>query len=47
VATRGLALDPGEIVMSGSISKALRPEPGDTVRATFSRLGSVSTRIVP
>lgn len=44
---RGLALEPGEVVMSGSISRALRPKPGDTVRARFARLGSVSVRIVP
>jgi 2-keto-4-pentenoate hydratase len=44
---RGLALEPGEVVMSGSISGALRPKPGDTVRARFARLGSVSVQIVP
>ena len=31
--TRGLALKPGDVVMSGSISKLLRPKAGDTVRA--------------
>jgi 2-keto-4-pentenoate hydratase len=30
--------------MSGSISQLLRPKAGDTVRAAFTRLGSVSAR---
>ena len=45
--TRGLTLKPGDVVMSGSISKLLRPTAGDTVRARFARLGSVSVTIVP
>jgi hypothetical protein len=32
--------------MSGSVSKILRPHQGDVVRATFTRLGSVSARLV-
>lgn len=47
LATRGLALEPGDIVMSGAISKALRPQAGDAVTARFSHLGTVSVRIVP
>ena len=43
---RGLGLKAGDIVMSGSVSILLRPKPGDTVRATFTRLGSVSARFV-
>ena len=45
--TRGLALEPGDVVMSGAISKMLRPKAGDTVRARFAHLGSVSIRVVP
>lgn len=44
---RGLGLRAGDVVMSGSISMMLRPKAGDTVRATFTRLGSVSVRFVP
>jgi 2-keto-4-pentenoate hydratase len=43
---RGLGLHAGEIVMSGSVSVLLRPKAGDTVRATFTRLGSVAVRVV-
>ena len=42
--SRGLGLRAGEIVMTGSVSKLLRPKPGDTVRATYTRLGSTSVR---
>jgi 2-keto-4-pentenoate hydratase len=41
---RGLGLRAGDLVMSGSISQLLRPKAGDTVRAAFTRLGSVSAR---
>jgi 2-keto-4-pentenoate hydratase len=41
---RGLGLRPGDVVMTGSVSKLLRPRVGDTVRATYTRLGSVSVR---
>jgi 2-oxopent-4-enoate/cis-2-oxohex-4-enoate hydratase len=44
---RGLALKPGELVMSGSISRLVRPRAGDTVRARFTHLGSVSVTVVP
>ncbi len=47
LATRGLALQPGDIVMSGAISKMLRPGVGDTIRANFAHLGSVSVKVVP
>ena len=43
---RGLGLEAGQVVMSGSVSILLRPKAGDTVRATFTRLGSVSARFV-
>jgi len=41
---RGLGLRAGDIVMTGSVSKLLRPRAGETVRATYTRLGSVSVR---
>lgn len=43
---RGLSLRAGDIVMTGSVSAVLRPKAGDTVRATFTRLGSVGVRFV-
>jgi 2-keto-4-pentenoate hydratase len=43
---RGLALRAGEVVMTGSVSKLLQPKAGDTVRATYTRLGSVTVRFV-
>ena len=46
LAERGLALKPGDVVMSGAISKMLRPKPGDTIRAGFSSLGTVSINLV-
>lgn len=41
---RGLGLRAGDVVMTGSVSKILQPRAGDTVRATYTRLGSVSVR---
>lgn len=41
---RGLGLAAGDVVMTGSVSKILPAKAGDTVRATFTRLGSVSVR---
>lgn len=41
---RGLGLRAGDVVMTGSVSLLLRPKAGDTVRATYTRLGSVSVR---
>ena len=43
---RGLALKPGDIVMSGAISRIVRPKAGDTIRANFTHLGSVSIKVV-
>jgi 2-keto-4-pentenoate hydratase len=43
---RGLGLRAGDVVMTGSVSQLLRPKAGDTVRATYTRLGSVSVRFV-
>jgi 2-keto-4-pentenoate hydratase len=46
LATRDRALEPGDIVISGGITKLLQPKAGDTVRARFTHLGSVSMAIV-
>ena len=43
---QGRALRAGDIVLSGSISKIFRPKAGDSIRASFTRLGSVSCRFV-
>ena len=43
---RGLSLKAGDLVMTGSVSALLRPKAGETVRATFTRLGTVSARFV-
>ncbi len=45
--TRGLELKAGDTVITGSISKLLRPKAGDTIRARFTRLGSVAIKVVP
>jgi len=42
----GGKLRAGDVVMTGSISKVFRPKAGDAVRASFTRLGSVSCRFV-
>src|SRR5438045_2535286 len=42
--SRGLGLRAGDVVMTGSVSKILQPKGGDVVRASFTRLGSVSVR---
>jgi len=45
--TRGLTLEPGDVVISGCISKILYPKAGDTIRARFTRLGSIAIKVVP
>ena len=42
----GRGLRAGDLVLTGSISKVLRPKAGQSVRASFTRLGSVSCRFV-
>ncbi len=42
----GRGLHVGDVVLTGSISKVLRPSAGQSVRASFTRLGSVSCRFV-
>jgi 2-keto-4-pentenoate hydratase len=46
LAGRGLALEAGDVVSAGSLSKLLRPRAGQSVRATFTRLGAVAARFV-
>jgi 2-keto-4-pentenoate hydratase len=41
-----LALHPGDIVLSGSIIRMLEVKAGQSVKATFSRIGSVGARFV-
>jgi 2-keto-4-pentenoate hydratase len=43
---QGRSLRRGDVVLTGSISKVLRPGVGSSVRASFTRLGSVSCRFV-
>ena len=42
----GRGLRAGDVVLTGSISKVLRPGTGQSVRASFTRLGSVACRFV-
>ena len=42
----GRGLRAGDVALTGSISKVLRPKTGESVRASFTRLGSVSCRFV-
>jgi len=40
----GRGLRAGDVVLTGSISKVLRPKAGESVRASFTRLGGVACR---
>ncbi|HYB70348.1 MAG TPA: fumarylacetoacetate hydrolase family protein [Candidatus Bathyarchaeia archaeon] len=40
----GRGLRAGDLIMTGSISKVLRPKAGQSIRASFTRLGSVACR---
>jgi 2-keto-4-pentenoate hydratase len=42
----GLGLKTGDVVLTGSLTAILRPQPGDTLRAAYTRIGSVSLRLV-
>lgn len=44
IATWGEALEPGDLIMPGALSASIDLRPGDVVRATFDRLGSVTVR---
>ena len=46
LASMGRGLRAGDVVLTGSISKILRPKAGESVRASFTRLGSVGCRFV-
>ena len=41
-----LTLHPGDIVLSGSIIRMLEVKAGQTVKITFSRIGSVGARFI-
>jgi len=41
LAARGLGLEAGQVVMAGGMTEAIPVKPGDTVVASFDRLGSV------
>ena len=41
---RGVALAPGHVILTGSLTAAVPVGPGDTVTATFDRLGAVTAR---
>ena len=43
LAQYGRSLKAGEIIMSGSFTRQFPIHPGDTIRAEFSRVGSVET----
>jgi 2-keto-4-pentenoate hydratase len=46
LATRGMELNAGDIVISGGITKLLQPKPGDSLRARYTHFGSISITIV-
>ena len=41
---RGVVLEPGQVILPGSVTAAIPVGPGDTVTATFAGLGSVTAR---
>lgn len=43
---RGIALEPGHMVLSGSFVRPVWAEKGDTIRADFGSLGSVAVQLV-
>lgn len=46
LAPYGVTLEPGHVIMTGSLHAAFELEPGDLVRAEFDRLGTVTARFV-
>jgi 2-keto-4-pentenoate hydratase len=42
---RGLGVRAGDVVMTGSVSRVLRPTGGDILRAAYTRLGTASVRL--
>jgi 2-keto-4-pentenoate hydratase len=46
LASLGSGLKAGDVVLTGSLTRILRPQAGDTVHAAFTRVGSVSVRFL-
>ncbi|NPV73492.1 MAG: 2-keto-4-pentenoate hydratase [Pelotomaculum sp.] len=46
IAPYGLSLEPGMVVLSGSLTQAVTVEPGTVIHATFDRLGAVSVKFI-
>jgi 2-keto-4-pentenoate hydratase len=46
LATDGIALEPGHVVMTGALHAAVPMQPGEEYLAEFDRLGSVRVRVV-
>jgi len=46
IARYGLSLEPGMVIIPGSLTKAVPVEPGAVISATFDQIGAVSTRFV-
>jgi 2-keto-4-pentenoate hydratase len=44
---RGVALEPGHVILPGSITASIPVAAGDVVTATFAGLGSVTARFIP
>jgi 2-keto-4-pentenoate hydratase len=45
LATDGIALEPGHVVMTGALHAAVPMQPGEEYRAEFDRLGSVRVTV--
>ena len=45
-APHGVALEPGQIILSGSFTAPIAVKPGDTIHADYGRLGSLSCQFV-
>lgn len=45
LAEDGIALEPGHLIMTGSLHAAEEMRPGDVLRAEFDRLGAVTVRV--
>ena len=46
LATRAMALNAGDVVISGGITKLLHPKPGDSIRARYTHFGSISITVL-
>ncbi len=45
-APHGIALEPGQVILSGSFTRPVIVNPGDTIHADYGRLGGISCRFV-